>query len=146
MRPALFFHLICLGTWFGCLLVEGVIEARARRDRELLRAVSRLHRSIDTFVEIPAFSGVLASGLVLLLDTPWSTWSTALIAKVLLGSFAILVNVGCLWPVFRRARAAEAGDFRLMQRHSLRIYFAFVVGFPAGFAALILALRRMGYF
>ena len=143
MRPALFFHLICLGTWFGCLLVEGVIEARARKDRELLAAVSRLHRSIDLFVEIPAFSGVLVSGLVLLLDT---AWSTALIAKVLLGGFAILVNVGCLWPVFRRARAAEADDFLLMQRHSLRIYLAFAVGFPAGFAALILALRRMGFF
>lgn len=101
MRPALFLHLICLGTWLGCLLVEGVIEARARRDRELLRAVSRLHRSIDLWVEIPAFSGVLASGLWLSLG---AAWTSALVAKVLLGAFAILVNVACLWPVFRRAR------------------------------------------
>ncbi len=142
MRPALFFHLLCLGTWLGCLLVEGVIEARARGDRELLRAVSRLHRSIDLFVEIPAFSGVLISGLVLSLD---ARWSGALIAKVVLGSFAILVNVACLWPVFRRARAAEADDLLLMQRHSLRVYLAFAVGFPAGSAALVLAVQRMGW-
>lgn len=142
MRPALFLHLICLGTWLGCLLVEGVIEARARRDRELLRAVSRLHRSIDLWVEIPAFSGVLASGLWLSLG---AAWTSALVAKVLLGAFAILVNVACLWPVFRRARAAEADDFLLMQRHSLRVYLAFAMGFPAGLAALLLALARMGW-
>lgn len=116
MRPASFVHVVCLGSWLGCLLVEGVIEALARRDRELLRAVSRLHRSIDLWVEIPAFSGVLASGLVLSLD---AAWSNALIAKVALGTFAILANLACLWPVFRRARAAQADDFRAMQRHSL---------------------------
>lgn len=143
MRPALFLHLICLGTWLGCLLVEGVVEALARRDRELLRAVSRLHRSIDLVVEIPAFTGVLITGLVLAADVPWTG---ALLAKMLLGGFAILVNVGCLWPVFRRARAARADDFLLMQRHSLRVYLAFAVGFPAGAAALVLALGRMGYF
>lgn len=143
MRPALFLHLICLGTWLGCLLVEGVIEARARRDRELLRAVSRLHRSIDLFVEIPAFSGVLASGLWL---SSSAAWTGTLIAKVMFGSFAILVNVACLWPVFRRARAAEADDLLLMQRHSLRVYLAFAVGFPAGLAALVLATERMGWF
>jgi len=143
LRPALFLHLICLGTWLGCLLVEGVVEARARRDRELLRAVSRLHRSIDLWVEIPAFCGVLASGLVLSLE---AAWSSLLVAKVALGGSAILVNVACLWPVFRRARAAEADDFLAMQRHSLRVYLAFAVGFPAGFAALVLALVKMGWF
>ena len=140
MRLAAFLHVLALGAWLGCLLVEGVLEAMAWRDEAMLAAVSRLHRRIDLFVEIPAFTGVLASGLWL----SWNvTWSTLLVVKVALACFAISVNVACVAPVLRRDKAAEARDVALMRREARWVHLAFAAGVPAGLGAAVLGVMRL---
>jgi putative copper export protein len=141
MSPALFLHLLLLGVWLGCLAVEGVIELAGKRDPLALPIAARLHRTIDLWVEIPAFSGVLVTGLLLL---PRAPWSDLLAVKIALGCFAIAVNVACVVPVMRRRAAAERSDGEAMQRQSRWIYLAFVVGLPAGIAAFAIGVRMLG--
>ena len=140
MRVAVFLHVLMLGTWLGCLLVEGVLEAMAWRDDAMLVAVSRLHRRIDLFVEIPTFVGVLLTGLWL---TQSVTWSALLVAKIALGCFAIAVNVACVAPVLRRSSAADASDLGRMRRESRWVHLAFAVGVPAGLSAAVIGVYRI---
>lgn len=76
--------------------------------------LSRRQRGSIHIADHASYSGADSVGF-----DRWKLLRAALIAKVLLGGFAILVNVACSWPVFRRARAAEADDLLAMQRHSL---------------------------
>ncbi|MBI2565652.1 MAG: hypothetical protein HYV63_01290 [Candidatus Schekmanbacteria bacterium] len=138
MSGALFVHFLALGTWLGCVAVEAVLEIAGAGE---LPTVARLHRWIDAFVEIPAFTAVVVSGLWMFdLDR----FGGVYLAKILCGLAAVLVNVLCVGPVFARVRAVAAGDVTAARRHSRWIYVAFVAGMLPGFTALGLGLRMLG--
>lgn len=97
-------HLLSVGLWLGCVLTEAIFERALLgqgRDKEL--TLSRLHQRVDVFVEIPAFMVVLITGGAMLS----SVGTSALLqAKIGFALMAILVNVYCVYLVFRRARCA----------------------------------------
>ena len=138
MSTLLFFHILLLGLWGGCIAVEGVLEFAASKDPSTMQTVGRLHYWIDIVVEIPAFMGVLITGLLMLNFARLA--APMYLAKITLGSFAILVNVLCVIPVCRRRGALDANDLAEVKRRSRQIYFAFGVGVPAGFAALLIGM------
>ena len=74
----------------------------------------KLHKRVDLFVELPAIAGVSITGLSML-DA--ARWSAAVIAMMVLGTLAIVANLYCVYLVFRRAAAAEAGESASFQRY-----------------------------
>jgi uncharacterized membrane protein len=100
-------HLLLIGLWLGCVLTEALFERALLgqgRAQELI--LTRLHKRVDLFIEIPAFVGVLLTGGAMLVHAPASAW---LHAKVGFGLLAIAANAYCVVLVWRRARLAEQG-------------------------------------
>lgn len=105
----LFVHLVFVGVWLGCVLTEALFErALLGQGREQERLLVGLHKRVDLWIEIPAFTGVLISGVLLLSQ---AAWSLTLQTKILFGVVAIAANIYCVGLVFRRAQAAESGDW-----------------------------------
>lgn len=105
----LFLHLLLVGIWLGCVLTEALFErALLGKGRAFELVLVALHKKVDLFVEIPAFAGVLLMGGWMLSMSPPSA---LLHAKVGFGLLAIAANVYCVWLVFARARAAQAGQW-----------------------------------
>jgi len=75
MRSSLVFvHLLFVGIWLGCVLTEALFERALLGQgpaQELLLA--GLHKKVDLWVEIPAFTLVLLSGAALMA----SAWARA---------------------------------------------------------------------
>lgn len=97
-------HLVFVGLWLGCVLTEAIFERALLgqgRDKELILA--RLHKRVDLFVEIPAFTVVLFSGAAMLVQ---ATPSSLLYVKLGFALLAIAANVYCVYLVFRRERYA----------------------------------------
>jgi hypothetical protein len=102
-------HLVFVGVWLGCVLTEALFErALLGQGREQERILVGLHKRVDLWIEIPAFAGVLISGGLLLSQ---ATWNATLQAKIVLGLVAIAANIYCVGLVFRRAKAADSGDW-----------------------------------
>lgn len=60
-------HILLVGIWLGCVLTEALFErALLGKGREQEWILTRLHKRVDVWIEIPAFVGVLVSGGVLL--------------------------------------------------------------------------------
>lgn len=110
MKPTiLLVHILLVGIWLGCVLTEALFErALLGKGREQERILTRLHKRVDVWIEIPAFVGVLVSGGVLLNH---ADWNRILQTKVLLGLVAIAANAYCVGLVFRRSKTAESGDW-----------------------------------
>ncbi|MES2949592.1 MAG: hypothetical protein V4858_13705 [Pseudomonadota bacterium] len=113
----LLLHIVFIGVWLGCVVTEALFERALLgqgRAQELI--LVGLHKRVDIFVEIPAFLVVLVTGGLM-----WANAapSTALHAKIGFGVLAILANVYCVWLVFRRAKAATAGDWEQFARLDL---------------------------
>jgi len=105
----LLIHLVLVGVWLGCVLTEALFErALLGQGREQERILVGLHKRVDVWIEIPAFAGVLISGAVLLSNV---TWTPTLQVKILCGLLAIAANIYCVGLVFRRAKAADLGDW-----------------------------------
>lgn len=105
----LFLHLLFVGIWLGCVLTEALFErALLGKGREFELVLVALHKKVDLVVEIPAFVGVLLTGGWMLSMTPPSP---LLHAKIGFGLLAIVANTYCVWLVFARARAAQAGQW-----------------------------------
>ena len=115
----------------------------AYKSDDELQLVGRLHYLTDIFIEIPAFSGVVITGLMMI-DV--ELLSGLYLLKIVLGSLAVLVNAACLVPVLRRWFALEAGDETKARGQSRFIHLAFVIGLPAGLGALVIGLHRLGMF
>ena len=110
----LFLHLLLVGIWLGCVLTEALFErALLGKGRAFELVLVALHKKVDLFVEIPAFVGVLLTGGWMLSMTPPGA---LLHAKVGLGMVAIAANAYCVWLVFARARAAQAGQWDVFAR------------------------------
>ncbi len=105
----LLLHIVFIGVWLGCVVTEALFERALLgqgRTQELI--LVGLHKRVDIFIEIPAFLVVLVTGGLM-----WANAapSPALHAKIAFGLLAILANVVCVRLVFRRAKAATAGDW-----------------------------------
>ena len=109
MKSALLpLHLACAGIWLGCVITEALFERALLgkgRTQELILVA--LHKRVDLFVEIPAFVGVLLTGLLMLSA---ATPDLLLTTKIGFGVLAMGANVYCVWLVFRRADAALAAQ------------------------------------
>ncbi len=93
-------HLTFIGLWLGCVLTEALFERALLsqgRDKELILA--GLHKRVDLFVEIPAFTLVVLTGALMLRGTPPSAMLHAKLGFALL---AVAANVYCVHLVFKR--------------------------------------------
>ncbi|MEJ6001698.1 hypothetical protein [Paucibacter soli] len=107
-RLILFTHLLLVGLWLGCVLTEALFErALLGRGPAAELWLARLHWRVDLCVEIPAFSGVVISGLLLL---PQATGTVLLSLKLGMAGLALLANLVCVGLVRRRLRCAERSD------------------------------------
>lgn len=143
MTLPLFLHLFFLGIWLGCVAVEAVVELPGVKDPKHQSLATRLHDTIDRWVELPTFTVVLVTGFLMFDLQRFHGWYAA---KVTLGLLAILVNIYCVLEVFRRRRELAANNLAAVSRHSRRIYGCFIVGVPIGLAALAIGLHRLGFF
>lgn len=137
-----FLHLLFIGTWFGCVLVEVVFEISAKRNPEYKSYVARLHYWIDLLVEMPAFMGVLVTGL-LMIDL--GKMSPLYLVKIITGLIPIGVNIFCVIAVILRKRAADTGNDIEIDKNSKRIYWSFI-GVSFAFVAFGLGIHFMGLY
>ena len=123
----LLLHLTSVGIWLGCVLTEALFErALLGKGHSHERLLAELHKRVDLIVEIPAFAIVLITG-ALLFSMAEPSW--LLHSKIMLGLIAIAANVFCVWLVFRRAAAAENGNWELFTQldHKQHLYGAVVL-------------------
>jgi uncharacterized membrane protein len=100
-------HLACAGIWLGCVLTETLFErALLGKGREQELILAELHKRVDLLIEIPAFTIVLITGILLLPD---AGKNGLLLLKIIFGAIAIITNIYCVILVFKRARAANQG-------------------------------------
>lgn len=120
-------HLACVGIWLGCVLTETLFErALLGKGREQELILVDLHKRVDLLVEIPAFTIVLLTGILLLPD---AGKNGLLLLKIIFGIIAIVTNIYCVMLVFHRARAAHAGQWGAFTHldHRQHIYGAIVL-------------------
>ncbi len=102
-------HLVFVGIWLGCVLTEALFErALLGKGRAQELILVALHKRVDLFIEIPAFVIVLVTGGLMLAS---ANPGALLQVKIAFALLAIAANVYCVWLVFRRARAAESGEW-----------------------------------
>lgn len=107
-------HLVFAGLWLGCVLTEILFErALLGQGRAQERLLATLHKRVDLLVEIPAFVGVLLTGAFMLNS---ASSGPVLHTKIGFGLIAAAANLYCVWLVFRRAKAAQAGDWESFSR------------------------------
>lgn len=134
--PILVLHLLAVGIWLGVIGAELFIEIDGMTDDPAFIKASLMHYRTDLWVEIPAFTVVLVTGLLML--QPGSL-EGLLLYKVVFGVLAIVFNLVCVYAVFKRRTFALAGDVSGM--HSTdRIMQIGGAGFiPCFVATLVLA-------
>jgi len=101
-----------LGIWAGVVAAEVVIELDGAKSDDSLINASKLHYLTDIWVEIPAFSLVLITGLLML--SP-EQLQGAFLYKVILGTAAVAFNFVCVYAVFKRRGYALVNDIKGMQ-------------------------------
>ncbi len=126
-------HLFAVAFWLGVVAVEYLLEQSRAQSRSQGFTVARLHRRIDMFFEMPAFTVVLVTG-VLLIEPARFDGIYAL--KVVAGSIAVFGNVLCLVPVLKRRASAEADDLADVIYQSKMIDRVSLLAIPAGLLAL----------
>ena len=108
MSLLLSLHLLALGIWIGVVGAEFAIEFDGMKDDKSLKKAAKLHYTTDIWVEIPAFTTVLVTGL-LMLDA--EHLSGLFLVKVIFSILAVLFNIVCVVAVFKRQKFARIDDF-----------------------------------
>jgi uncharacterized membrane protein len=106
-------HLVFIGLWLGCVLTEALFERALLgqgRDKELV--LTALHKRVDLFIEIPAFTLVVLTGCALLTSAPQSA---VFHLKLAFASVAVIANVYCVHLVFKRDRLARSSDWNAFE-------------------------------
>ncbi|WP_373874511.1 hypothetical protein [Pseudomonas tohonis] len=98
MPPLLQLHLFAVAFWLGVVAVEFLLEQGRATSRAQGFTVARMHRRIDLFFEMPAFSLALVTGLLI---EP-ARFDGLYALKVVAGLVAVAGNALCLVPVLRR--------------------------------------------
>lgn len=112
MSLMLIIHLIALGVWIGVVGAEFAIEFDGMKDDESYIRASKMHYITDIWVEIPAFTIVLITGLLMLNE---SHFSGIFLYKVIFALLAIFFNVVCVYAVFKRRKFAVIADLKGMR-------------------------------
>lgn len=133
-------HLFAVAFWLGVVAVEYLIEQTRAQSRSQGFTVAGLHRRIDLFFEMPAFSLVLVTGLLLIEP---ARFDGIYALKVVAGGLAVVGNVLCLVPVLRRWAAAEKNDLADVIQQSKWIDIISVTAIPAGLVALACGVYLM---
>lgn len=107
MGLILIIHLIALGIWIGVVGAEFAIEFDGMKDDESYVRASKLHYITDIWVEIPAFTTVLVTGLLMVNE---NHLSGVFLYKIIFALLAILFNVVCVYAVFQRRKFALSSD------------------------------------
>tara|TARA_R110002049_G_scaffold161198_3_gene326717 strand:+ start:3899 stop:4321 length:423 start_codon:yes stop_codon:yes gene_type:complete len=105
-------HLIALGIWIGVVGAEFAIEFDGMKSDENLIKASKMHYTTDLWVEIPAFTTVLITGLLMLNE---SHLEGVFLYKVIFALLAIFFNIICVYAVFKRRKYALKSDIEGMK-------------------------------
>lgn len=143
MAPLHFAHLLVLGLWGGCVLVEILLELRALKNEAIHKTIPELHYWIDVVVECPLLALVLLTG-ILLFDPSKATSSYLL--KVGCGLLAVSANLVCVLFVILRKKASDAGNAAGIEKFTRLVFSTVFIGVPAGGIALYMGMRLLGYF
>lgn len=136
-----FAHVMVLGLWGGCVLVEVLLELVALNHEMLHKLMPELHYKIDVFIELPLLALVLATGF-LLFNPARMTPLYAL--KVGAGLWAVAANLYCVFVVIKRKKMADSGNAAEVDKYTRRVFASAAAGIPAGVAALCIGLYFMG--
>ncbi|MDP3653203.1 MAG: hypothetical protein Q8R67_16120 [Rhodoferax sp.] len=102
-------HLLSVGLWLGCVLTEALFErALLGQGPQAELTLAALHWRVDRWVEIPAFTAVVGTGLAL---WPGSAASDLLVWKVAGAGVAVAANLWCVGLVVKRLAQARRGDW-----------------------------------
>jgi uncharacterized membrane protein len=104
----LFVHVLAAAAWVGAVLGFAVILELALRARErtfLLRLIA-YDDKLAPILYIPALVLVLAAGVGLVLDGPWSFGDGWVIAGVVLLARAFVLGIAFFLPTAKRLQAA----------------------------------------
>ena len=112
MELTLIIHLIALGIWIGVVGAEFAIEFDGMKNDESLIKASKMHYITDIWVEIPAFTTVLVTGLLMLNE---SHLEGVFLYKVIFALLAIFFNIICVYAVFKRRKYALTSDIEGMK-------------------------------
>lgn len=107
MNPLLSFHILALGIWIGVVAAEFVIEFDGMKDETSLIKAAKLHYLTDIWVEVPAFSIVMITGLLMLEP---DHLSGIFLLKIIFAVLAIICNIICVYAVAKRRKFALLGD------------------------------------
>lgn len=108
-KTLLLLHLTFVGLWLGCVFTEALFErALWGHGRSNLMLVAGLHKRVDVLVEVPAFMGVLLTGLWMM-DPAMR--SSLLYAKLGFAGVAVVGNMYCVRLVFKRHLLARQGHW-----------------------------------
>ena len=136
MSLVLVVHLIALGIWIGVVGAEFAIEFDGMKDDESYIRASKMHYTTDIWVEIPAFTTVLITGLMMLDE---SHLAGMFLYKVIFAVLAIIFNIVCVVAVFKRRKYALAEDIAGM-RSAEKIMQAGGLIIPSFIVAFVLAM------
>lgn len=112
MSFILIIHLIALGIWIGVVGAEFAIEFDGMKDDESYIRASKMHYLTDIWIEIPAFTAVLITGLLMLSERHLAGM---FLYKVLFAVLAIIFNIICVYAVFKRRKFALVSDIEGMR-------------------------------
>ncbi len=127
-------HLFAVAFWLGVVAVEYLLERTRAQSRNQGFTVARLHRRIDLLFEVPAFTVVLITGLLLIEP---ARFGGIYALKVVAGGIAVLGNALCLAPVLKRRASAETNDLADVIHQSKMIDRISLLAIPAGLLALV---------
>lgn len=133
-------HLFAVAFWLGVVTVEYLIEHGRAQSRSQGFTVARLHHRIDLFFEMPAFTVVLVTGLLLIEP---ERFDGLYALKVIAGGIAVLGNVLCLVPVLKRRTSAEKDDLADVIHQSKMIDRISLLAIPTGLGALACGVYLM---
>lgn len=114
MSIVLIVHLIALGIWIGVVGAETAIDLDGMKDDESSVRATKLHYITDIWVEIPAFSTVLVTGLLMVNE---SHLSGLFLYKIVFALLAIMFNLLCVYAVFKRRKLALSSDYAGMKSY-----------------------------
>ena len=145
MDALVFIHVFAVAFWLGCVAVEVVVEQVGLRNVALRSAVPQLHFYIDRWVEIPAFTTVLVTG-VMMFDAARFTSEWLYSVKIICGLLAVSANVFSIYPVIKRKQAADIGDKSAIRHYGKLLDATVPVGVPAALLALAIGLHWAGLY
>lgn len=128
-------HIFAIAFWLGVVGVEFILEQSRAKSREQGFAVALYHYKVDLFLEFPAFTLALVTGLLLIDAT---RMDGLYLLKVVLGLVAVTGNLICLLPIIKRKQAAEVGDLQKVILYSRHVDLISLIAMPAGILALII--------